>query len=239
MKKDLGIVFIHGAGLGSFIWADLQPLLNYPSLAIDFPNRNADDKANANLTFHTYIKTVIKQIENWNKEKLIIAAHSIGGCIGIKVAEYFKNSLVGFTAISAAIPLNNKSFISCLGFPKNFLMPIMLNLFGTKPPKRAIEKDLCNDLTAAQTAQIVEHFTPEAKQLYIKKIRYKRIDTQMLYIKLTKDNSFPFSVQEKMAKNLNAAKIETIESGHLPMLSKPKQLADILNEFIDGITTNR
>lgn len=239
MKDDIGLVLVHGAGLGSFIWTDLRPMLDYPSLAIDFPNRNAGNKANADLTFHAYTKAVIAQIEKWNKKKLILVVHSIGGCVGLKVAEHFKNSLVCFIAISAAIPLNNNSFVSCLTFPKNLLMPIMLNLFGTKPPKKAIEKELCNDLTVEQTDKVITLFTPEAKQLYTKKISYKRIDHETLYIKLTRDNSSPVSVQEKMASNLNTTNIKTIESGHLPMLSKPKQLSDILNKFIDEITTNR
>lgn len=239
MENNYGILFIHGAGLGSFIWDGLIPMLNIPALAIDFPNRNSGDKANADLTFHAYTKSVIDQIEKWDKNKLILVVHSIGGCVGLKVAEHFENSLVCFIAISAAIPLNNHSFASCLPFPKDFLMPVMLKLFGTKPSKKTIEKDLCNDLTIEQTKRVVDNFTPEAKQLYIKKISYKKMDVETLYIKLTKDKSIPLLVQNKMANNLNAAKIETIESGHLPMLSSPKKLSGILNRFIAEITTSR
>ncbi|MEP6948318.1 MAG: hypothetical protein ABI863_03550 [Ginsengibacter sp.] len=63
MKENTGTILTHGAGLGSFIWEDLIPFLNIPALAIDFPNRNADDNATANLTFHAYTKSVIEQME--------------------------------------------------------------------------------------------------------------------------------------------------------------------------------
>jgi pimeloyl-ACP methyl ester carboxylesterase len=230
-KEDIGFVLIHGAGLGSFIWGDLQPLLHYPSLAIDFPNRNMGDKANANLTFQAYTESVIEQTENWNKKKFILVVHSIAGCVGVKVAEHFESNMLGFVAISAAIPLNKMSFVSCLPFPKNLMMPIMLSLFGTKPSQKSIEKDLCNDLKPDQTEKIVRNFTPEAPQLYMKRVSYKPIDVPSLYIQLTKDKSLPLSTQEKMAHNLKATKTETIPGGHLPMLSHAKEVADLLNRF--------
>ena len=114
-------------------------------------------------------------------------------------------------------------------------MPIILKLFGTKPPKKSIENELCNDLTDEQTTKITTEFTPEAKRLYTTKINFNLPNTKRLYIQLANDKSIPLTLQNKMAKNLNANKIETIDSGHLPMLSKPKQLATSLSTFVKEI----
>ena len=114
-------------------------------------------------------------------------------------------------------------------------MPIILKLFGTKPPKKSIENELCNDLTDEQTTKITTEFTPEAKRLYTTKINFNLPNTKRLYIQLANDKSIPLTLQNKMAKNLNANKIETIDSGHLPMLSKPKQLATPLSAFVKEI----
>ena len=114
-------------------------------------------------------------------------------------------------------------------------MPIILKLFGTKPPKKSIENELCNDLTDEQTTKITTEFTPEAKRLYTTKINFNLPNTKRLYIQLANDKSMPLTLQNKMAKNLNANKIETIDSGHLPMLSKPKQLATSLSTFVKEI----
>jgi hypothetical protein len=46
MNNKTGIVLIHGAGLGSFIWDELMPLKKSPVLTIEFPNREIGDKAN-------------------------------------------------------------------------------------------------------------------------------------------------------------------------------------------------
>ena len=117
-------------------------------------------------------------------------------------------------------------------------MPIVLRLFGTKPPQKSIESELCNDLTAEQTSKIVNEFVPESRALYITKINFTLPDTNLLYIKLKNDRSMSNTLQDKMAKNLNANKIITINSGHLPMMSKAKQFAVILSDFIIEIVQN-
>lgn len=235
MNDKIGIVFIHGAGLGSFIWDDLKLLIKSPVLTIEFPNREVDNKANVNLTFGDYKKSAIEQIEKWGIDKFVIVTHSIGGCIGLSLTDYFAKKVVGFIGISSAIPTSGNSFISCLPFPQSLLMPLILKLFGTKPPQKAIEQTLCNDLTSEQTSEIVKRFTPEAKLLYTTKVDYKNLYIKTLYIKLNNDKGFPVQIQDKMIKNLATQKVVTLDSGHLPMISKPKELSEILNNFINEI----
>ncbi|MBA3901102.1 MAG: alpha/beta hydrolase [Bacteroidetes bacterium] len=234
-NNKIGIVCLHGAGLNSSIWNNLKPLLNFPVLAIDFPNRGNEGNSNKNLTFNDYTESVIDQINKWEKDKIILAVHSIGGCVGKKVAEHFEKKIVGIIGIGAIIPLNGHSFASSMPFPQNILLPVLLKLFGTKPPETAIEKELCNDLTPKETTQIVKHFTPESILLYTSKITSKNSYSNTLYIKLSNDKSLPLDLQEKMAKNLNSSKILTLESGHLPMISKAGQLSEIINSFADTV----
>ena len=103
-------------------------------------------------------------------------------------------------------------------------MPLILNIFGTKPPQKTIEQTLCNDLTSEKTLQVVKLFTPEAKLLYTTKVNYKNLDLITLYVKLTNDKGFPLQLQDKMIKNLNTKKTAILESGHLPMISKTERI---------------
>ncbi len=235
MIDDYCIVLIHGAGLGSFIWDELMPMLDIPVIAVNFPNRNKGDEANAQLTFNDYVQSIIEQIKKCEKRKIILVVHSIGGCIGLKLADHLEKNLAGFIAICAILPRNEESFVSGLPFPKNILMPIVLRIFGTKPPKKSIEKELCNDLTHWQTAKIVDNFTPESRLLYTTIIRYTVPAIKKLYIKCTNDNSLTVVRQDEMIKNLNIQSVETIKSGHLPMLSFPKKTAQIIKEFVNSL----
>lgn len=233
VKDKLGIIFIHGAGLGKFIWNEIEPYLNYSSLMIEFPNRNANDKANSKLNFEDYVDKAISDTEKFGKEKLIIVTHSIGGLIGLRIAEHFKDKIIGFVGIGSAIPKNGNSFVSCLPFPQKLIVPLIMKIAGTKPPKSAIENGLCNDLSLSQTEKVIENFTAESKNIYTEKSKSNIPDTKKLYLELTNDKEFSLSVQKKMAENLNCENIITLESGHLPMLSVPEKLSEILNKFID------
>ncbi|MDR7131448.1 pimeloyl-ACP methyl ester carboxylesterase [Algoriphagus sp. 4150] len=235
MDHNIGIVFIHGAGLNASIWADLIKEINIPTLTIDFPNKKTNSKAIDMMTFDDYVSAAVNQIKNWKVEHFIIVAHSIGAFVGLKVANQFKTELRGFVAVGSIIPINGNSFVSSLPFPQKLIMPVILRLFGTKPPQKSIESELCNDLTAEQTSKIVNEFTPESKALYLTKINFILPDTNRIYIKLENDNSTPSTLQDKMAQNLNAEKIISIDSGHLPMISKAKQLGGILSDFVNEI----
>jgi len=234
MKDKLGIIFIHGAGLGKYIWNEIEPNINASSLMIEFPNRKADDKANSKLKFEDYVEKAISDTQNFEKEKLIVVTHSIGGLVGLRIAESFKDKIIGFVGIGSAIPKNGNSFISCLPFPQKLIVPLIMKMAGTKPPKKVIENGLCNDLNPSQTEKVVENFTAESKKFYTEKSKSNIPEIKNLYVELTNDKEFSVVVQKKMAENLNCENIVKLESGHLPMLSVPKKLTGILNEFIDS-----
>ena len=229
MRETL-IVFIHGAGLNRSIWEELLKRLDLPALPVNFPNR-FNGKANAQLTFDQYVDSVAQQITNSSAGRFIMVAHSIGACIALKVAGMFSKKLTGFVAISSVIPPSGGSFISALPFPQRFIMPVILRLSGTSPPRKVIEKELCNDLSAEQRDKVVKEFTPESAALYTTRFHYQIPPAKRLYVKLTNDNSLPVSLQEKMALNLKADIVREIHSGHLPMISQPVKLAGIISEF--------
>ncbi len=226
-----GIIFIHGAGLGNFVWNGMKGKMDIPAMAVDFPNRKKGAKANLHLHFKTYVDMISRHVEKLNVEKLIFVVHSIGGCVGLKVADIFKDKLAGFVGISAAIPKNGNSFISCLPFPKNIIVPLMMKFAGTRPSRKIIEEQLCNDLTPEQRKMVVTTFTPESMALYIEKCEARIPETNRMYIKLTDDKTLSPAMQEKMIQNLKPQQIATIQSGHLAMLSHPEELARLLNEF--------
>ncbi len=234
--NETAIVCLHGAGLNSSIWDNFIKEVKLDVLAIDFPNRMKSDTANKDLTFVDYVSSVSEQIKNWSNKDFVLVAHSISACVALQVAEKFKDRVKGFVAIASVIPQNGNSFASTLPFPQNFLTPIMLTILGTKPPASSTKEVLCNDLDGKQTKKIVEEFTAESKKLYTTKIRFSLLETKRVYIKTTNDK-MPEKMQNEMAKNFEAHQVLEINSGHLPMISQPKDLARLINDIMK--TTNR
>jgi pimeloyl-ACP methyl ester carboxylesterase len=230
-----GIILIHGAGLGSFIWDEVRNRLRFPALAVEFPNRNRNYGENRKLRFSDYTKTIINQIERWKVDEYIIVTHSLGGCLGLQIAQHYKERVIGFVAIGSAIPANGDSYISCLPRPQRMLLPLLFDFAGTKPPPWAIKHALCNDLSGEQKSMIARKFTPESKSIFLERCNALIPDTRRMYIRLASDKEFPVSIQDKMAANLKADKIITLQSGHLPMLSKPAELVKTLIGFYNEV----
>jgi len=236
MENKIGIVFIHGAGLGSFIWDELKPHLLHRVLMLDFPNRiNRGGIATTHLHLGDYAGLLIKRIEKWNQKRFIIVAHSAGACVGMKVAQHFGSRVQGFVAISAPIPINGGSFISCFPFPKNILNGLLIRFMGTRPPNSLIVRRLCQDLSPEKTKKVLTAYTAESKALFLERTNAKLFNMATLYIQTTRDKIFSKEFQEKMANNMMAQEIVSMKTGHLPMLTMPQKLAEILNEFIEQL----
>jgi len=230
MNDDIGIVLIHGAGLGSWIWSDTEKYLQTENLAVNFPDRDRTAVINSR-SFDNYCEHLLMQISAWNKSRVILVAHSIGGVLSLKLAHQLGDRVAGFIGIGASIPKNGGSFISTLPLPKRLLLPVILRIAGTKPPASAIKGSLCNGLSADQAELIADKFVAESTQLYFSKCNAPVPDTQKLYIKCTHDLEFPQTLQDKMIVNLSTRQVTSLESGHLPMMSCPKKLAEILDLF--------
>lgn len=56
------------------------------------------------------------------------------------------------------------------------------------------------------------------------------------YIYTSDDKVIPLDYQKKMTARLTLAGSDSVKSGHLPLLTKPAQLAQILQKFIDEKT---
>lgn len=232
METLLTIVLIHGAGLGVSVWKDTERQLGVETVSIEFPTMNAKADQNKNTTFDGYMTSAKKQIDLTGKSKLVIVAHSVGGVVGVELAKYYADRMIGFVAIGAVIPEPGQSFVSTMPFPQNYILPFIMKFGGTKPPSSAIRKGLCNDLTTEKCNAVVENFTAESMELFTHKITSEVVVPNKLYVHLSLDKELSPSMQKQMSSNLGTQEIVTLESGHLPMLSTPDQLATILNKFI-------
>lgn len=231
-QEKTGFVFVNGAGLNSGIWSKAAEGLDHPHLLAEFPFRHDSVDSRKDLSLEDYAAHIKKQVDEWETRRFVIVAHSLGGVVALKLASGLSDRLAGFVAVGAAIPKNGGSFLSALPLPKRPLMSVILRKWGTKPPESAIRAGLCNDLGEEQTMEIVKGFVPEAVRVYTDNIDVPVPDVPKLYVKLTKDKEFGSSLQNKMIANLSPQSVETMETGHLPMLSDPERLRRILQSFV-------
>src|SRR5690606_33570186 len=102
---------------------------------------------------------------------------------------------------------------------KRILLSVIMKFMGTIPPESAIRTGLCNDLNPQQTMEIVQGFIPESARVYTDRIDVTAPMVPKLYVKLTKDQEFGSSLQDKMISNFTPQFVRNLDTGHLPMLS--------------------
>ncbi|MBB3129671.1 pimeloyl-ACP methyl ester carboxylesterase [Paenibacillus rhizosphaerae] len=238
-RKPIGYVFIPGAGLDARIWDRMARELPAPWLAVDYPGRGTDNGGTGKLSLKDYCAHVKEQIRSWDVEKFILVTHSLGGVPGLNIAAEMGDRVAGFAAVGAVIPAGGGSFASAFPSGQRLLLPLMMRLFGTKPPEQAIRRGLCSDLTDEQADEIVRRFTPESIRVYTDRVEAaSRLQIPSLYIKLGQDQELKPGMQDQMAGNLGA-RVERLESGHLPMLSHPNELRQLLQGFCTSVSAAR
>jgi pimeloyl-ACP methyl ester carboxylesterase len=234
-QEKIGIVFINGAGLDSRIWGNVLKGLDHPCLLIDFPLRRGAFESRRELALADYVSHMKRQVEEWGTRKFIIVAHSLGGVLALKLASELVDRLAGFVAVGAAIPKNGGSFLSVLPFPKRMLMSAIIRIMGTKPPESAIRAGLCNGLSPEQAGEIVREFIPESIRVYTDRVDVSIPVVPKLFVKLSQDKEFSTSLQNKMISNLAPQWVQSLETGHLPMLSDPDGLKLALQDFLSNV----
>lgn len=238
-KEELGFVFIHGAGLNGGVWDCVVEGLGHPCLKVEYPLRDRNVVSGHHLGLEDYVNHMAEQVRTWGTNKFVIVAHSLGGVLAMELASRFTGRVAGFVAIGAAIPKRGGSFVSVLPFPLRAIMPIILKTAGTKPPESAIRHGLCSDLPEEQASRIAAEFVPESRRVYTDRVQASIPDVPKLYVKLTQDKEFGLSTQESMIANLSADGVESLSTGHLPMLSDPRGVQRILDGFANQVNISR
>jgi pimeloyl-ACP methyl ester carboxylesterase len=232
-KKDIGFVLVHGAGLDVWVWEELVSLVKAPALSTVFPAREDDQSVREDLRLPDYADTVVEQVEEWDVSRVILVAHLIGGVICTAVASRLEDRLMGFVGLSAVIPESGQSFLSCFPFHQRVVQQVVLRFAGTRPPEGIIRRSLCAELTDEQADRVVAEFVPESRYLYTDPVEETIPDVRTRYVQTDTDKSVSSGQQAKMATALGTDDIVTLDTGHLPMLSRPDELASTLDEFGD------
>jgi pimeloyl-ACP methyl ester carboxylesterase len=234
--EKLGFVLLHGAMLGRWIWARVEPLLAGPALAVDFPGRGTRPADVTKLGLDDVIDSVATDIESWPAEQVVLVVHSLSGILVPALISRLPQRVVHLVFVSAAVPEPGASYLYVLPRSERLLLRVVLltQRKGLLTPGWAARRALCNDLDAPTTRLVLQGLTREAPGLYRAPVPGDSpASIPTLYVKLTADHGFSPAVQDRMIARLHTPRLEEIDAGHLPMLGHPDRLAVILNSVIE------
>jgi pimeloyl-ACP methyl ester carboxylesterase len=221
---DHGVVFLHGAGVGPWVWERVRSRLPAQSIAPEVPGRSVGATPDAAT------ELLMAQIDAYDVGEIVLVAHSMSGVLVPGLAARLGSRLAYVIYVSAVIPAANQSFLAAIGLPLGLLMRVLflLNPSGLRPSDSLIRSGLCNDLDEADTAEVIARYAPEYPGLYVTPVEAPAA-VPSTYVRLARDGSVSPGVQTRMVTTLGTPNVVEFDAGHLVMLSKPEEIAQLID----------
>lgn len=221
------VVFLHGSGTGPWIWDATRRHLPVASTALTVPSiRPGTDPI-------LCASEVVSDPAFPKHGPVILVLHSLAGVMETPLAKALGARLRHVVHVASVVPAPGRSFASTMGFPASLMLPILFFLRpeGLAPSPSMIVNQLGTDLDDATQTELVARFRPERRGLFLEPVPVDEARIPRTYLLCERDHSVSPALQTRIATRLGAT-VRSIDTGHLPMLSRPEEVADLIAQVV-------
>lgn len=232
-------VLVHGGGFAGSCWDEMVPLLTGTVLAVDLPGRGRHPQDLGSVTISDFINSVIDDIVAEDLSDITLVGHSMAGLTLPGVAEHIPERLSHLAFVSCSVPPDGAPLIDVLGDLSPAVHEVAAKIGDNAVDSEGgLHPDLfvamfCNDMDERQTASTLARRVPESFKVLSDPtdLTGLRHPIPRTYVRLARDASITIDAQNKMITNLGAVNIVDLDAGHMAMISRPHELAAILNSL--------
>jgi pimeloyl-ACP methyl ester carboxylesterase len=227
----MSFVLIHGGAHGAWCWEPLLPHLDAPALAVDLPGRPGRPADLARLRARDFAAAVVADLEAAGLERVVLVGHSMAGLTIPLVLERIAERIARVVFVSCVLPRDGESVLDAIGTPE-----------AQRPsspddglPEATAREMFCNDMDEAQTRFVLERLCPESVAVMNEPARSAglRAPVPRCYVKLLRDQALAPALQDEFIRRAGpGCAVHEIDAGHNAMVSRPRELAAILNEVL-------
>ncbi len=247
------IVFVHGGAHGAWCWEPLLPFLDGDALAIDLPPKSVRGGSHRlepvpellTLTVGDFAESVLRDVDAAGIDRFVLVGHSMGGLTISEVAGRVPDRVEHLVYVSCMVPPDGASAIDALPEDLRDMTRDAVEEArrGGANPIGGLDEAttrlmFCNDMDDEQTRYVLDRTGTEAAVVLAEPVSRAGIpaDLPKTFVKLLRDQSLPPDHQDMLAQNLRDSPggdvdVVTIDAGHDVMISRPKELADVLNRL--------
>lgn len=229
-------IFVHGSWHGGWCWkplADFMENHGHSVECIDLPGHGENKTPLKEVTYQHYIDTLESALKK-EKTPPVVVAHSMGGIVAAPILEKLPELFSHLYFIASYIPKKGQSLIE------------MAKSFNNSDVHHYLQEDTKNNvhsMTPEGAKKLFYHDISEDLQDWaLSKIQPQPIapldlalhldgsdlhSAKRTYIICENDKTVNPISQREILKHY-ACKSASIDSGHFPFISKPKELAEIL-----------
>ena len=236
-------VLVHGASHGSWCWDKVVPLLaaqGHESVAVDLPGNTYGefDIPPAQVTLESYAQHVCDLLDEL-PESVVLVGHSLGGLTISQTAEYRPDKIKSLVYLTALLFENGQAMKPVASREPEVVRE------GLERDSWTVSSDLStisfnedsvrdrfyndcsdDDFAWAQTMLVPQPSGPLMDPMKTTAENYGRVPK--VYIECEIDGALWLPYQREMQANVPCDRTITMNTGHSPFLSAPKELADHL-----------
>ena len=233
-------VLIHGGAHSSRCWDRLVPLLDAPTLAIDMPGRGVHPAALDEVGLDDWIDSAVDDIERAGVVDAVLVGHSMAGLSIPGILDRVPERIRHVVYVSCTVPADGESLVSLVPADVvEFVQAQTPEPGGVVLTDDEVRATQCYDMDEEQTRFTLERVVPEAFWPIRQPVSLSgfRHGVPSTWVKLTGDIAFPLAVQDEMAARAGCREVVEIDCGHMAMITRPDDLAGILNRIhaeVDG-----
>jgi pimeloyl-ACP methyl ester carboxylesterase len=232
------LVLVHGGAHGAWCWEPLTPFLDGDVLAVDLPpksirggpDRYETPRGLDDVRLGDFADSLLRDVDAAGFDRFVLVGHSMGGLTISELARREPDRVEHLVYVSCIVPREGQSAMQAL--PPGLL----------ETPPDLVEM-FCSDMDEEQTRFVVDHIGAEATTVLDEPVSRAGIPPELpkTFVKLLQDRSLHPDHQDTLIQNLRASPggdvdVITIDAGHDVMISRPKELADVLNPIADAIS---
>ncbi len=233
-------VLVHGAWSGGWIWRTVADHLRDAGHVVYTPTLSGMGERShlltRDITLQTHIQDIINVVEYENLRDVALVAHSYGGMAATAVADRIPDKLSALIYLNAALPEDGQAMLDLvpperketvirlaeeegggLGIPSSLIM------------ETGIEDDEEREAFMARTC--LHPLGPQLETIHLGG-HFQRVPTKA-YVLAGMSNSHHFRSYMEWAQDEPGWVGEEIPSMHYPMITMPRETADLLMRLTD------
>jgi len=227
MSRADGVILVHGGFHTSACWSSLLPLLELPARAVDLPGRGDRPADLATVTLDDCVAAVLDEADAAGFERFVLVGHSLGGVTITETGYRHPGRIAHLVYVGALVPPPGSNAAKAMTGNDLVTADGLLPLLEADTARAFFGNDLTDEEWVTAAAGLV----PDAVNLMNARVSGYPVQVPTVYVNMTEDVPVPPPLAEQMAANLGAGvERRTIEAGHSVMVSKPRELAAIVNE---------
>ncbi|WP_369174664.1 alpha/beta fold hydrolase [Streptomyces sp. R28] len=224
-------ILVAGAKLGAWAWDEVVPELRaagHEAHALTLSG--LAEKRGTPAGQQTHVRDIVEEVERLDLRDVVLVGHSYSGVPVGQAAERIGDRLARVMYVDASVPIDGQSFLS--SWPSDEVRAAIEANGGFWAPF-SVEDLADQGLTDEQVARIVRGATPHPGATLTEPAVLTGSLEKMptTYVKCLLDWPEPSDDVAELLKS-DRWELVTMDTGHWPMFSQPRELARILHESV-------